>query len=148
MTRSSSDVEQQPQTSAATTENSPLEARRVVALVGKSVLFKGDLISLEDMTIDGRVEGTIEVRDHRLTIGPDAHIHADIVAETVTVLGSVTGTITTSAAVHIRETGSVEGNISAPRLAMADGAVLRGRVDSGSHSAHQKKSQPEIAPVR
>src|SRR5215467_536063 len=65
------------------------EERRLVAWVGKSVLFRGDLISLEDMTIDGRVEGTIELRDHTLTIGPDAHIQADITAKTVTVLGRV-----------------------------------------------------------
>jgi cytoskeletal protein CcmA (bactofilin family) len=145
MTPSNTEAERQPQTSGATTENTPAEDRRVVALVGKSVLFKGDLISLEDMTIDGRAEGTIEVRDHRLTVGPDAHIHADIVAKTVTILGTVTGTITTTEAVHIRESGSVEGNITSPRLAMADGAVLRGRVDRASRSATQKDRQPELA---
>src|SRR5712692_8916181 len=101
-----------PQTSVPTIPGRPVEERRVVAWVGQSVGFSGDLISLEDMTIDGRVEGTIELRDHHLTIGPDAHIQADIVAKIVTVLGSVTGTITASETVDIRETGSVEGNIS------------------------------------
>src|SRR5206468_2634894 len=106
----------------------PVEERRMVAWVGKSVLFRGDLIGLEDMSIDGRVEGTIELRDNNLTIGPDAQIHADIVAKVVTVLGTVMGTITASEAVHIHETGSVEGNITSRRLAMADGAVVRGQV--------------------
>jgi cytoskeletal protein CcmA (bactofilin family) len=106
--------------------------RRVVAWVGKSVIFRGDLISSEDMTIDGRVEGTIELRDHSLTIGPDADIRADIVAKSVTVLGSVTGTITATDKVDIREAGSVEGDILSPRIAMVEGAVLRGRVDTGT----------------
>jgi cytoskeletal protein CcmA (bactofilin family) len=147
MALSNNEAEPQSQ-SAANIATNPQEEPRKTVWVGGSVLFKGDLISLEDMTIDGRVEGTIEVRDHRLTIGPDAHINADIVAKTVTVLGSVSGTITTSEAVHIRESGSVEGNITCPRLAMADGAVLRGRVEGGSRSAAQEHPQPETARVR
>jgi cytoskeletal protein CcmA (bactofilin family) len=103
-----------------------------VAGVGKSVIFKGDLISLEDLTIDGRVEGTIELRDSSLTIGREAQVHADVNARTVTVLGTMTGKIVARETVVIRETGSVEGNITSPRFAMADGAQLRGRVDAGA----------------
>jgi cytoskeletal protein CcmA (bactofilin family) len=66
----------------------------MVTWVGASVVFKGDLSSSEDMTIDGRVEGTVKLADRGLTIGPNAEIRADIVAETVTVRGAVTGTIT------------------------------------------------------
>jgi len=109
------------------------EERRVVAWVGKSILFRGDLIGLEDMSIDGRVEGTIELRDHTLTIGPDARIQADITAKVVMVHGTVVGTITATDAVHIRETGSVEGNITSPRLAMADGAIVKGQVHTGGN---------------
>jgi cytoskeletal protein CcmA (bactofilin family) len=110
----------------------PAEERRLIAWVGKSVIFKGDLVSSEDMDIDGRVEGTIDVRGHTLTIGPDADIRATIQAGTVTVLGAVNGTITAEHKVEIRPNGSVEGDIVAPRLAMADGAILRGRVGSRS----------------
>ena len=106
------------------------EERRVVAWVGKSVVFKGDLSSSEDMTIDGRVEGTVKLRDHGLTIGPHAEVRADIVAKTVTVRGAVMGTITAGNKVVVSETGSVEGDIISPRLALTDGAVLRGRVDT------------------
>jgi cytoskeletal protein CcmA (bactofilin family) len=121
-------------------------AERRIAWVGQSILFRGDLIGLEDMSIDGRVEGTIELRDHTLTIGPDAQIHADIVARAVTVLGTVVGTITASEAVHIGDTGSVEGNITSRRLAMADGAVVRGRVDTGaSRAAESSSSKPQVA---
>jgi len=109
------------------------EERR--AWVGKSILFRGDLVGLEDMSIDGRVEGTIELRDNNLTVGPDGHIQADIVAKVVTVFGTVVGTITATGAVYIRETGSVEGNITSRRLAMADGAVVKGLVDAGGNRA-------------
>jgi cytoskeletal protein CcmA (bactofilin family) len=126
----------------------PTKERRVVAWVGKSVIFKGELISSEDMTIDGRVEGTIEVRGHGLTIGSGADIRADIVAETVIVLGTVTGSITAQAKVDIGETGAVEGNILSPRLAMAEGAVLRGQVDVGSrNSEDRRRSQPGRTPL-
>jgi cytoskeletal protein CcmA (bactofilin family) len=119
----------------------PVDERRVVAWVGKSVLFRGDLIGLEDMVIDGRVEGTIELRENKLTVGPDAHIQADIVAKVVTVLGAVVGTITATEAVDIRETGSVEGNITTRRLAMADGAVVRGQIDTGTSRAADRQDQ-------
>ena len=141
---SSQDERRQPQSSEPIFPSRALEERRV-AWVGKSVIFRGDLIGLEDMTIDGRVEGTIELRDHTLTIGPDADIQADIVAKTVTVHGTVTGTITASERVDIRETGSVDGTITARRLAMAEGAVLRGRVDTGSRAGDQPDLQPRLS---
>jgi len=131
-------------TTVPTSPARPIEERRVVAWVGKSVLFRGDLISLEDMSIDGRVEGTIELREHNLTIGPDAHIQADITAKTVTVLGRVVGTITASEVVHIGATGSVEGDVTSRRLAMADGAVVRGRVATGA----ARESRAEAAAER
>ena len=108
----------------------PADERRAIAWVGKSVIFKGELISSEDMIIDGRVEGTIEVHDHALTVGPAAQIHADIVARSVTIRGSVTGTITAANLVEIRETGSVEGDITSPHVSVAEGAVVHGRIDT------------------
>ena len=108
----------------------PPTERRQIAWVGKSVIFRGDLVSSEDMTIDGRVEGTIEVREHTLTIGPDAQIQADIAADAVIVLGHIVGSITARQKVAIGDAGYVEGDIVAPRLAMADGAILRGRVET------------------
>jgi cytoskeletal protein CcmA (bactofilin family) len=111
------------------------EERRLVAWVGKSVVFTGNLTSLEDMTIDGRVEGTIEVRDHDLTIGPDANIQATISARVVTVLGVVTGAITATTKVDIHESGTVNGDITAPRLVIAEGAQFQGRADTGRHKS-------------
>jgi cytoskeletal protein CcmA (bactofilin family) len=129
---------------AATSPALPSEERRVVAWVGKSVVFKGTLTSSEDMTIDGRMEGSIEVRDHGLTIGPDADIRANIVATTVTIHGSVAGNIQASGKVDIRATGRIEGDVTAPRVVVADGAVLRGKVDTLRAEA---KSRPQLAAV-
>jgi cytoskeletal protein CcmA (bactofilin family) len=129
---------QQPPTPAPAVMARQPDERRVVAWVGKSVIFTGELKSSEDMTIDGRVEGSIELRDHALTIGPDADIKADITAKIVTIYGAVTGTITAREKVDIRESGSVDGDIISPRLAIADGAVLRGRVDTEAREADQK----------
>jgi cytoskeletal protein CcmA (bactofilin family) len=117
----------------------PAEERRVVAWVGKSVRFQGTLTSSEDMTIDGHVEGTIDIQENALTIGPDAHIAADIVASTVTIHGTVTGNVRAKGKVDIRSTGRVEGNLFTPRLVMADGAVVRGRVDTSNDQADAKK---------
>ena len=124
-----------PQAASPAAVSRPPEERRVVAWIGKSVVFKGNLMSAEDLTIDGRVEGTIELPDHGLTIGPNADIRADIFAKAVTVRGTVTGIITAGNKVVISETGSVEGDIISPRLAMADGAVVRGRVDTLTQGA-------------
>jgi cytoskeletal protein CcmA (bactofilin family) len=132
---SRTEAAQAPKTAAPILPARALEERRI-AWVGKSVVFRGDLISLEDMTIDGQVEGTIDLREHTLTIGPDAHIHADVVAKVVTILGAVTGIVTAGEIVNIHETGSVDGDIKCPKLAMADGAVLRGRVDAGTRAAN------------
>ena len=113
----------------------PPEERRLVAWLGKSVIFKGDLTSSEDLSIDGRVEGTIDARGHTLTIGPGADVRATVHAGTVMVQGTVHGTITAEHKVEIRESGSVDGDIVSPRLVLADGALLRGRVGSRVETA-------------
>ena len=120
------------QTKDAAAARRSADERRLTAWVGKSVVFKGTLSSSEDMTIDGRVEGSIEINDNTLTIGPDANIQADIVAKGVTIFGAVSGKITASDKVEICDGASVEGNIKTARLAMADGGWLKGRVERES----------------
>jgi len=109
---------------------SAVDERRVSAWIGTALTVQGKIISTQDLTIDGRVEGTIELGNHGLTIGTGAEIKADLVAQTITISGTVTGNVTASGIVDLRATGSVEGDIVAPRLIMADGAVIRGRVDA------------------
>jgi len=97
--------------------------------IGKSVVIKGELNGSEDLTIEGHVEGTIQLRDHVLTIGPNGKIKAQVFAKAVIVLGEVNGNVTASDKVDIRDNGSVDGDIIAPRVAIAEGAHFRGSVD-------------------
>jgi len=100
-----------------------------LASIGKSITIKGELSGGEDLTIEGQVEGTIELRDHVLTIGPNGRIKAQVVAKSIVVLGHVTGNLTATEKVDIREKACVEGDVVAPRVAIADGSQFRGSVD-------------------
>lgn len=97
--------------------------------IGKSVVIKGELNGSEDLTIEGHVEGTIHLREHVLTIGPNGKIKAQVFAKSVIILGEVTGNVTANEKVDIRDNGSVDGDIIAPRVAIAEGAHFRGSVD-------------------
>jgi cytoskeletal protein CcmA (bactofilin family) len=97
--------------------------------IGKSVVIKGELSGSEDLTIEGHVEGRIELRENVLTIGPNGKIRAEVFAKAVVVLGEVVGNVTASEKVDIRDNGSVDGDITSPRVAIAEGAHFRGSVD-------------------
>lgn len=107
---------------------SPTPAKTLAANLGRSVAVNGELTGSEDMTVDGRVEGSIDLPDHALTIGPNGAIHARIAAQIVTVFGSVVGNITARDAI-IRKGASVQGNLVCARLALQDGAHFCGKVD-------------------
>ena len=110
--------------------------------IGKSVVIKGELNGSEDLTIEGHVEGTIQLKDHVLTIGPNGKIKAQVFAKAVIVLGEVTGNVTASDKVDIRDNGSVDGDIISPRVAIAEGAHFRGSVDMQRKGA---PAQPQPA---
>jgi cytoskeletal protein CcmA (bactofilin family) len=125
--------------SASTSAAPQPETRRIerdMVNIGKSVVIKGELNGSEDLTIEGQVEGKIELKDHVLTIGPNGKIKAQVFAKAVIVLGEVNGNVTASEKVDIRDGGSVDGDIIAPRVAIAEGAHFRGSVDM------QRKGQP------
>ncbi len=113
--------------------------------IGKSVVIKGELNGSEDLTIEGHVEGTIQLRDHVLTIGPNGRIKAQVFAKSVIVLGEVTGNVTASDKVDIRDNGSVDGDIISPRVAIAEGAHFRGSVDM-QRKAAPAQAKPAPAP--
>jgi len=119
-----------PAAPAARPENTMRgQNERDVVNIGKSVVIKGELNGSEDLTIEGHVEGKIELRDHVLTIGPNGKIKAQLHAKAIVVLGEVIGNVTATEKVDIRENGSVEGDITSPRVAIAEGAHFRGSVD-------------------
>ena len=97
--------------------------------IGKSVVIKGELTGSEDLTIEGHVEGKIELRQNVLTVGPNGKIKAQVFAKSIVILGEVTGNVTATEKVDLRDNGSVDGDISAPRVAIAEGAHFRGSID-------------------
>ena len=105
--------------------------RRMVAWIGKAVRVEGKVTSAEDLTIDGDVEGSIELGGHSLAIGQDARIKADLLAKTVIISGKVTGNVKAVEKVDLRSTGTVTGDITAPKFVMADGATVMGKVQAG-----------------
>lgn len=115
---------------AATPAYAPETARtgRIIN-IGPSIQVKGELQGDEDLTIDGRVEGKIELRDHNLTIGPNGKIKADLFAKTIVIAGDVTGHAFAAERIEIAPTGRLTGDIHSPRITIADGAHFKGSVD-------------------
>src|SRR5512135_3173792 len=100
-----------------------------LARIGKSVVIRGEVTGSEDLTIDGRVEGTVSLAESRLTIGATADVHADLTAKDVLIMGRLQGNIVASGRVELRAGSVVEGDVQAQRLAVEDNAVFRGKVD-------------------
>jgi cytoskeletal protein CcmA (bactofilin family) len=99
------------------------------ARIGKTVVIRGEVKGNEDLILDGRVEGTVNLSESRLTIGPNANVAADLSAKDVLIMGQVQGNIVASGRVELRAGCQVVGDIRALRLAVEDNAVFRGKVD-------------------
>jgi cytoskeletal protein CcmA (bactofilin family) len=144
-----------PAAEAARTPSAPSEPQRglerTTVNIGKSVVIKGELSGSEDLTIEGQVDGKIELRQNVLTIGPNGKIKAQVFAKSVVILGEVTGNVTASEKVDIRDNGSVDGDIAAPRVAIAEGAHFRGSIDmqrSGVKPSEKgAESKSEVKPA-
>jgi cytoskeletal protein CcmA (bactofilin family) len=108
------------------------DERRKAAWISGAIVVKGDVVSAEDLVIDGQIHGSIELGDHSLTIGQGAAVVADLVAKSVTISGNVKGNVMGNAKVELKATSNVEGDISAPTFVMEEGAVLIGKVDTGN----------------
>lgn len=142
--------ESKPQaTTSATRQESRMDP---LVNIGQSIEIKGELTGNEDLTIDGKVDGKIVLREHNLTIGANAKIKADVQAKAVLVIGEVFGNISADDKVEIAPSGSVEGDLSAPRVALADGSSFKGAIDmgrkqssTGSGSSHVTSEMPMAA---
>ena len=115
--------------------------------IGKSVIIKGELTGSEDLTIEGHVEGKIELRQNVLTIGPNGKIKAQVFAKSVIILGEVVGNVTASEKVDLRDNGSIDGDITAPRVAIAEGAHFRGSIDMQRGTSKAQDGKPAPAPA-
>jgi cytoskeletal protein CcmA (bactofilin family) len=99
------------------------------ARIGKTVVICGEVKSNEDLIVDGRVEGTVNLAESRLTIGATANVAANLAAKDILILGLVKGNLVASGRVELRAGSQVVGDISAFRLAIEDNAVFSGKVD-------------------
>jgi cytoskeletal protein CcmA (bactofilin family) len=117
----------------STVPNRPTESfdapRAGNAVLGKSVMVKGQILSREDLTIDGEVEGTIEMQEHRLTVGPNGKVRASVKAREVIVLGTLHGNVETGDRLDIRKEAKLVGDIRTARIVIEDGAYFKGNVD-------------------
>ncbi len=101
------------------------------AVIGPTISIKGDVTGEEDLLIEGRVEGKIELRRHCVTVGKNGRIKADIYGRIITVEGTVEGNLYGEEQLIVRQSGTVHGNIVAPRVALEDGSNFRGSIDMG-----------------
>ena len=99
------------------------------ALIGKSVVIKGELSGSEDLYLDGQVEGSIELRDHNLTVGPNGSVKANVSAKGVVIQGKLEGSLTASERVELRQSAVVTGDVMTQRISIEEGAFLKGKVD-------------------
>ena len=117
-----------------------------VANIGKSISIKGDLTGNEDLVVEGKVDGKIDLPSNQLTIGANGTARAEITAKSIVIVGRVTGNVTATERLEIQATGIVEGDVSAPRLIVAEGAVVNGSVTMGK-SGEAAKASPSQQPT-
>lgn len=115
------------------------------AVIGASITVKGDVSGDEDLVILGRVEGTVNLAQHNVTIGPSGRVKADVRGKMVIVEGEIEGDLKAGEQIILRNTAKVEGSICAPRVALEDGAVFRGGIEMDSAATMGKASQPSRA---
>lgn len=99
------------------------------AHIGKSVVIKGDVSGSEDLYVDGHVEGSIELRNNSLIVGPNGNVKASVSAKGVVIQGRLDGTISASDRVELRKTAVVNGDVSSQRIAIEEGASFQGKID-------------------
>src|SRR3954452_8378126 len=123
------------------------DERRVTSWIGHAVTIEGRITSAQDLRIDGKVDGTIEVGNHGVIIGQGAAVTADLVGRSILISGAGVGDITSTERVELKAGASVEGDITSPRLVIEEGAIVNGAIDvSGTARARGAAAAP-AAPV-
>jgi len=135
----------------------PPRGPREAAVIGPSITIRGDVTGDEDLTIQGRIEGTVTLKQHNVSVGPEGKVDASIHGRSVTVEGEVKGDLRGEEQVVLKRTSRVQGNIQAPRVTVEDGARFRGGIDMGeptpagaerSPAARREPAKVPEAPAR
>jgi cytoskeletal protein CcmA (bactofilin family) len=116
------------------------------ALIGSTILIKGDLSGDEDLVIEGRVEGKIELAKNNVTIGKKGRVKADVYGKVITVEGEVHGNLFGEDQLVLRQSSTVRGNMVAPRVILEDGADFKGSIDMSPKASGQKEATPFVPP--
>ena len=120
------------------------------AIIGKSVMIKGQIFSREDLTIDGEVEGSVELQEHRLTVGPHGKVQAGVKAHEIIVLGTIHGNVDAADRIEIRKDARLVGDIKTARIVIEDGAYFKGSIDiqrpDVARPTPAPKAQAAVAP--
>ena len=114
-----------------------------MANIGKSIAIRGDLTGNEDMVIEGQVEGKVDLPNNQLTVGANGNVKAEIHAKGVVIVGHVVGNVVGLERVEIQATGQVEGDVSAPKLSVAEGAQLNGAIKMTQKGNRTGAASPE-----
>jgi cytoskeletal protein CcmA (bactofilin family) len=134
--------------STPTNSFSPVKSTSVPteqATIGRSLVIKGEVTGSESLFIDGRIEGTINFADHRVTVGRNGQVAANINAKEVVIMGKVNGNVTCTDRVDIRSEGSLTGDVITHRISVEDGAILTGsiQVRAAEHKNEQKQEKAQ-----
>ena len=131
--------------SAARTEQGAVPPKREhsmekVVNIGQSIEIRGELTGNEDLTIEGKIDGKVSLKGHNLTVGANGRIKGEVRAKAVAIVGEMNGNIVADDKVELAATGSMMGDIRAPRVVLADGARFKGSIDmDSSNRAGEKK---------
>src|SRR3984957_12293488 len=142
---SSQAKETAPMSSSNPTPSHSTTESRGPANIGKAVMIKGQIFSREDLTIDGEIDGSVELHEHRLTVGPNGKLQAGVKAREVVVLGTIHGNVEASDKIDIRKDAKLVGDIKTARIVIEDGAYFKGSIDIARPEAAKSPapSQPK-----
>jgi len=125
----------------------PVSASNEPATIGRSITIRGDVTGDEDLYIQGRIEGTIDLKQHNVTVGPEGRVKANMKGRMVTIEGEVDGNVTGQEQVALRSASKVNGDIVAPRVVLEDGASFLGSIDMSGKSASAVAPKPTPMPT-
>jgi cytoskeletal protein CcmA (bactofilin family) len=111
------------------------------AIIGRSIVLKGELSANEDLVIEGQFEGTVNLQDHCLTVGANGKVKAEIQARQVIIMGSVDGNVSARDKIEVRRSGHVTGDLASASISIEEGAYFKGSIDI-LREAGQEESTP------
>jgi cytoskeletal protein CcmA (bactofilin family) len=118
----------------STAPRAPSSVGRTVSYLGPGLQIKGEITGNEDLKLDSKVEGLVSIGGFRLTVGPSAHVVADIVAREAVISGEVTGDISACDRIEIKKSASIEGDLSTGKILIEEGAYFKGGIEIGSNN--------------